>query len=175
MVVLESSPFPRQELPKMHVNMVLPRAVVGPLRIGAHLALRAPINELDAILSGRDGINQPESPVEPYARLVQAGRLLDALGWSEAEEMLESAIDLSEHGAALAVALDNALKYGQDQSEHPDRQICEQVREAMHTLCGFAMVIDESDLELSRSDPRVHAFHASADHLLAELEREGAE
>jgi len=119
MDVLKSFRFPRQELPKIHINMVLPQAVVGPLRIGAHLALRASINELDEILSGRDEISQVESPIKSYARLAQAARLLDAPGWSEAEEMPESAIDLAEHGATFAVALDNALEYGQDHLRAP--------------------------------------------------------
>lgn len=38
-----------------------------------------------------------------------------------------------------------------------------------------AVVIDEQDLERSRRDPRVRAFHESADKLLAELEAEGAD
>jgi hypothetical protein len=155
----------------MHINMTLPQTVVGPLRTGAYLALRCPIEELDAILSGHDEDDRPKSPIQPYARIMQVCRLLDALGWSEAEELPESAIDLSEHGAALAEALDSALKIGLADLDHPDRQVCEQVRQAMHTLCGFAMVIDEADLNLSRSDPRVHAFRGSADQLLAELER----
>jgi uncharacterized protein YehS (DUF1456 family) len=37
------------------------------------------------------------------------------------------------------------------------------------------IVIDEQELERSRRDPRVRAFHESADQLLAELEAEGAD
>jgi hypothetical protein len=159
----------------MHVSMTLPQTVIGPLRTGAYLALRQSVEQLEKIMAGRTEDDRLKSPIEPYGRLIQAARLLDALGWNETETLAESAIDLSEHGAALAVALDNALKDGQGNLDHPDRQVCEQVRQTMYTLCGFAMVIDESDLKLSRSDPRVRAFHASADQLLVDLEREGAD
>jgi hypothetical protein len=159
----------------MHISMTLPESVLGPLRHGAYVALRSPIEEIAKILDGADPQGHRHSLIDSYARLMQVSRLLDNLGWSESEALPESTIDLSEHGAALAVALDNALKGGQDNLDHPDRQVCEQVRQAMYTLCGFAMVIDEADLELSRSDPRVRAFHASADQLLVDLEREGAE
>jgi hypothetical protein len=37
------------------------------------------------------------------------------------------------------------------------------------------VVIDADDLERSRRDPRVRAFHESAEQLLTELESEGAE
>jgi hypothetical protein len=36
-------------------------------------------------------------------------------------------------------------------------------------------MINEQDLERSRRDPRVRAFHESADKLLVELEAEGAD
>lgn len=37
------------------------------------------------------------------------------------------------------------------------------------------IVINEDDLERSRRDPRVRAFHKSADDLMAELKAEGAD
>lgn len=43
------------------------------------------------------------------------------------------------------------------------------------TLEDAVIVIDPDDLERSRRDPRVRAFHESADELMAELEAEGAD
>jgi hypothetical protein len=49
-------------------------------------------------------------------------------------------------------------------------------RNKLHDVLDQAVVvIDEQDLERSRRDPRVGAFHDSADKLLAELEAEGAD
>ncbi|HEY8304224.1 MAG TPA: hypothetical protein VIG42_06515 [Solirubrobacteraceae bacterium] len=49
-------------------------------------------------------------------------------------------------------------------------------KEQLHDVLDRAViVIDAEDLEHSREDPRVRAFHQSADELLAELEAEGAE
>ena len=49
-------------------------------------------------------------------------------------------------------------------------------KDKLHDVLDQAvMVIDERDLERSRRDPRVRAFHESADQFLAELEAEGAE
>ena len=49
-------------------------------------------------------------------------------------------------------------------------------REKLHDALDQAViVIDAEELERSRRDPRVRAFHQSADELLAELEAEGAE
>jgi hypothetical protein len=151
--------------------MTLPQAVVCSLRTGAHLALRAPIDELDAILGGREDRDPAQSLIDPYARLVQVCRLLDVLGWSAAEEVPESTIDLGLHGAGLAVALDMAMAAGLKGLGHPERQVCEQAHRAMSTLCGFAMVIDEEELHLSRSDPRVRAFRDRAELLWEELDR----
>lgn len=48
-------------------------------------------------------------------------------------------------------------------------------RDKLHDVLDEAViVIDEPDLERSRRDPRVRAFHESADKLMAELEAEGA-
>lgn len=48
-------------------------------------------------------------------------------------------------------------------------------RDKLHDVLDQAIiVIDEKDLERSRRDPRVRAFHESADRLHAELEAEGA-
>lgn len=48
-------------------------------------------------------------------------------------------------------------------------------RDKLHDALDQAViVIDEQDLERSRRDPRVRAFHESADKLMAELETEGA-
>lgn len=41
-------------------------------------------------------------------------------------------------------------------------------------LDQVVIVIDEQDLERSRKDPRVRAFHESSAQLMAELEAEGA-
>jgi len=49
-------------------------------------------------------------------------------------------------------------------------------KDKLHDVLDQAViVIDERDLERSRRDPRVRAFHESADQLLAELEAEGAD
>jgi hypothetical protein len=49
-------------------------------------------------------------------------------------------------------------------------------RDKLHDVLDQAVVvIDEQDLERSRRDPRVRAFHDGADKLLAELEAEGAD
>ncbi len=49
-------------------------------------------------------------------------------------------------------------------------------RDKLHDALDQAViVIDERDLERSRRDPRVRAFHESADELLVELEAEGAD
>jgi hypothetical protein len=49
-------------------------------------------------------------------------------------------------------------------------------REKLHDVLDQAViVIDAEELERSRQDPRVLAFHQSADRLLSELEAEGAE
>lgn len=49
-------------------------------------------------------------------------------------------------------------------------------RDKLHDVLDQAViVIDESDLERSRRDPRVREFHASADRLLAELQAEDAD
>lgn len=49
-------------------------------------------------------------------------------------------------------------------------------KDKLHDVLDQAViVIDEQDLERSRRDPRVRAFHESADQLLAELEAEGAD
>jgi len=49
-------------------------------------------------------------------------------------------------------------------------------RSQSHDVLDQAViVIDEDDLERSRRDPRVRAFHQSADQLLAELEAEGCD
>lgn len=49
-------------------------------------------------------------------------------------------------------------------------------KDKLHDVLDQAViVIDEQDLERSRRDPRVRAFHDSADQLLAELEAEGAD
>jgi len=48
-------------------------------------------------------------------------------------------------------------------------------KDKLHDVLDQAViVIDEQDLESSRRDPRVRAFHESADKLMAELEAEGA-
>jgi hypothetical protein len=48
-------------------------------------------------------------------------------------------------------------------------------KDKLHDLLDQAViVIDEQDLERSRRDPRVRAFHESADKLMEELEAEGA-
>lgn len=49
-------------------------------------------------------------------------------------------------------------------------------KDKLHDVLDQAViVIDERDLERSRRDPRVRAFHESADELLAELDAEGAD
>ena len=49
-------------------------------------------------------------------------------------------------------------------------------RDQLHEVLDRAtIVIDAEDLERSRKDPRVRAFHESAEALLVELEAEGAE
>jgi uncharacterized protein YehS (DUF1456 family) len=49
-------------------------------------------------------------------------------------------------------------------------------KDKLHDVLDQAViVISEEELECSRRDPRVHAFHKSADKLLAELEAEGAD
>lgn len=49
-------------------------------------------------------------------------------------------------------------------------------RDKLHDVLDQAViVIDEQDLERSRRDPRVRAFHKSADQLRVELEAEGAD
>ena len=49
-------------------------------------------------------------------------------------------------------------------------------KDKLHDVLDQAViVIDERDLERSRRDPRVRAFHESADQLMAELEAEGAD
>lgn len=49
-------------------------------------------------------------------------------------------------------------------------------KDKLHDVLDRAViVIDEQELECSRRDPRVPAFHESADQLLAELEAEGAD
>lgn len=48
-------------------------------------------------------------------------------------------------------------------------------RDKLHDVLDQAViVIDEQDLERSRKDPRVRAFHESSTRLMAELEAEGA-
>ncbi|MHB1538293.1 MAG: hypothetical protein ACYCUM_11275 [Solirubrobacteraceae bacterium] len=49
-------------------------------------------------------------------------------------------------------------------------------KDKLHDALDQAViVVDERDLERSRRDPRVRAFHESADELLAELEAEDAD
>jgi hypothetical protein len=49
-------------------------------------------------------------------------------------------------------------------------------KDELHAVLDQAVVVvDADDLERSRRDPRVRAFHESALELLAELESEGAE
>lgn len=49
-------------------------------------------------------------------------------------------------------------------------------KDKLHDVLDQAViVIDEQELERSRRDPRVRAFHESADELLTELEAEGAD
>ncbi|MGH2880459.1 MAG: hypothetical protein ACRDK4_12760 [Solirubrobacteraceae bacterium] len=48
-------------------------------------------------------------------------------------------------------------------------------RELQAVLEDAVIVIDADELERSRRDPRVRAFHASSDELMAELEAEGAD
>lgn len=48
-------------------------------------------------------------------------------------------------------------------------------KDKLHDVLDQAViVIDEQDLERSRRDPRVRAFHESAEKLMAELEAEDA-
>jgi Mg2+/Co2+ transporter CorC len=48
-------------------------------------------------------------------------------------------------------------------------------KDKLHDVLDQAViVIDEKDLERSRKDPRVRAFHESSARLMAELEAEGA-
>jgi hypothetical protein len=48
-------------------------------------------------------------------------------------------------------------------------------KDKLHGVLDQAViVIDEQDLERSRRDPRVRAFHESTDKLMEELEAEGA-
>lgn len=48
-------------------------------------------------------------------------------------------------------------------------------RDKLHDVLDQAViVIDEQDLERSRKDPRVRAFHESSAKLMTELEAEGA-
>jgi hypothetical protein len=48
-------------------------------------------------------------------------------------------------------------------------------KDKLHDVLDQAViVIDERDLERSRKDPRVRAFHESSARLMAELEAEGA-
>jgi hypothetical protein len=59
---------------------------------------------------------------------------------------------------------------------YPDDVATSLDRDKLHDVLDQAVVvIDEQDLERSRRDPRVGAFHDSADKLLAELEAEGAD
>jgi hypothetical protein len=48
-------------------------------------------------------------------------------------------------------------------------------RELQAALEDAVIVIDADELERSRRDPRVRAFHASSDELMSELEAEGAD
>jgi hypothetical protein len=49
-------------------------------------------------------------------------------------------------------------------------------KDELHEVLDQAvLVIDAKDLERSRQDPRVRAFHESAEELRAELETEGAD
>ena len=49
-------------------------------------------------------------------------------------------------------------------------------KDKLHDVLDQAIVvIDAEDLERSRRDPRVRAFHDSAEQLLVELEAEGVE
>jgi hypothetical protein len=159
----------------MHVSMTLPLSVVGPLRRGAYVALRPAIEEAVDLLGEQARAEHSQMSSESFARLMQARDLLNALGWSEAEALPESTIDLSEHGGALAVALDNALKAGLDDLAQPDEQPGARACEAMHALCGFAMFIDAADIERSKSRVGAREFEQSAEMLLAELDREEVE
>jgi hypothetical protein len=59
---------------------------------------------------------------------------------------------------------------------YPDDVAISLDRDKLHdVLDQTVVVINEQDLERSRRDPRVRAFHDSADKLLAELEAEGAD
>lgn len=59
---------------------------------------------------------------------------------------------------------------------YPDHVATSLDRDKLHDVLDQAVVvIDEQDLERSRRDPRVRAFHDGADKLLAELEAEGAD
>jgi hypothetical protein len=59
---------------------------------------------------------------------------------------------------------------------YPDAVATSLDRDKLHDVLDQAVVvIDEQDLERSRRDPRVRAFHDGADKLLAELEAEGAD
>ncbi|HWX88361.1 MAG TPA: hypothetical protein VNX67_09310 [Solirubrobacteraceae bacterium] len=65
--------------------------------------------------------------------------------------------------------MDNFMRYPGWMATALDKA---QLRDALDRA---AIVIDAEDLERSRRDPRVRAFHESAEALLVELEAEGAE
>ena len=161
----------------MYVSMTLPQSVLGPLREGAYLALQHPVEEIAEILSGEGSQDRccRESLIESHARLMQVRLLLNVIGWREGEVPPESTLDLSEHGAGLARALDNAIMVGMDGLDHPERQVCRQVREALYALCGFAAVIDEADIKSSQSHPNARTIHEHGAQLLSELEDEAAQ
>jgi hypothetical protein len=161
----------------MYVSMTLPQVVLGPLREGAYLALQRPVEEIAEILSGEGSEDRRcrESLIDSHARLMQVRLLLNAIGWREGEAPAESTIDLSEHGAGLARALDYAIVVGMDGLDHPERQVCGQVREALYTLCGFAAVIDEADIKRSQNHPNARTIHEHGAQLLGELEDETAQ
>lgn len=68
-----------------------------------------------------------------------------------------------------SVGVPRALRYDLDVATTLDKDKLHEV------LDQTVIVIDEQDLERSRCDPRVRAFHESADKLLVELEAEGAD
>lgn len=75
---------------------------------------------------------------------------------------------LLTRSSAMRMRRSAALRYAEPAATALDK-------DKLHDVLDQAViVIDERDLERSRKDPRVRAFHESSARLMAELEAKGA-
>jgi hypothetical protein len=158
----------------MSDTITIPADALPFVRTGAHDLIG---DATDAIATVNDAVDREDHPERyhaPFVWLARVRALLDVIGW-RASETAEVTVCLADHGMVLCEAVDNMLGISINALREAKASECERAERCVRVLRDFGKDLDGAFILRSRNDPRVRAFHKSADALLAELDAEGAD